>query len=288
MGAEVYIDLYFMINMSMDFLCMLITARLLHREIKVWRLLLGAGLGGVYAVASLLLGFVGVWGFFLDCLTALMLSAVVFFFKGMHPFRILQASLVYILVSMVLGGIMTALYTWLNRMDLPFEVLQGDGVSVLIFGLLALTAGITTSRGGRLLGISQKTRRIAVEAVLLGKRVELSAMVDSGNLLRDPVSGRSVIVADRKKLQGILPRALLAEGKTGEREIFSWLDSSPDATRVRLIPARTATGGGLLVAIVPDSLILTEGRERYESDYLIAVSTLGDTAQGFDAVIGQG
>ena len=288
METEVYVDLYFMINASMDFLCMLITARLLHRRLKTGRLLIGAVLGGCYAVAALLLGFSGAFGFVLDCVMAVVLSAVVFFSREMRFFRVLQASLVYILVSMVLGGIMTALYTWLNRMHLPFEVLQGDGVSVLIFGLLALTAGLVTSRGGRMFGLSQKTKTVDVEAVLIGRRVNFTAMVDSGNLLCDPVSGRSVIVVDRKKLQGVLPPELLVEGKTGEHAAFSWMNSSPHASRVRLIPASTATGGGLLVAIVPDSLMIEEGGERYESDYLIAVSSLGEHAEGFDAVIGIG
>ena len=288
METEVYVDLYFMINASMDFLCMLITARLLHRRIKTARLLTGAVIGGLYAVAALLLGCAGVGGFLLDCMMAVVLSAVVFFGGETRLLRVLQASLVYILVSMVLGGIMTALYTWLNRLDLPFEVLQGDGISVLIFGLLALTAGLVTSRGGRLFGLSQKTRSVGVDAVLLGKRVRLTAMVDSGNLLHDPVSGRSVIVADRRKLFGVLPPELLAEGRAGENAIFSWMDSSPHASRVRLIPTATAMGTGLLVAVLPDLLVIEEGDERYESDYLIAVSSLGAHAEGFDAVIGQG
>ena len=288
METEVYVDLYFVINASMDFLCMLITARLLHRRTGTWRLLAGAVLGGLYAVAALLLGFAGVWGFVLDCMTAAVLSAVVFFSRRMRFFRVLQAAIVYILVSMVLGGIMTALYTWLNRLKLPFEALQSDGVSVLIFGIMALTAGLVTSRGGKWFGLSQKTESVGVEAVLLGRSVKLRAMVDSGNLLCDPVSGRNVIVADRKSLKGVLPPALLAEGREGETKIFSWLDSSPYASRIRLIPAATATGRGLLVAILPDSLTIEDGDERYESDYLIAVSSLGDRAEGFDAVIGIG
>lgn len=286
MGTEVYIDLYFLINASMDFLCMLITGRLLHRCMAMWRLLLGAVLGGVYAAFALLLGFSGVLGFLLDCVTAILLAAIVFASRGVRIWRVLQSALVYVLVSMVLGGIMTALYTWLNRMELPFEALQGDNLSVWLFGLLALVAGIATSRGGRFLGLSQKTRSVTVKAVLFGRSVELRAMVDSGNLLRDPVSGRGVIVADRERLRAALPSDLLKEGKEGERAVFSWLDrSSKHASQVRLIPTYTATGSGLLVAVVPDRLTVREGKECYTADYLIAASSLGESAQGFDAVI---
>lgn len=286
MGAQVYIDLYFLINMSMDFFCLLITLRLLHRRSSLLRLLIGALLGGGYAVAALLLGFSGAIGFLLDCAAAVLICATVLCTRGARVGRILQASLVFVLISMTLGGIMTALYTALNRMELPFEALQGDSISVWLFALLALVSGLATARGGRLLGISQKTKQVTVEAVILGKPVVLRAMVDSGNLLCDPISGRSVIVADRARLQGVLPSFLLEMSYATDSAVLSRLEQDVRlAHRVRLIPTKTATGEGILVAILPDSLTVVEGRERRRGDYLVAVSSLGESANGFDAVI---
>ena len=263
-GMEVYADLYFLINASMDFLCLTISGKLLHRRSGMPRLLLGACLGGLYALAALLFGLGGAVGLLAD----------------------LGAATVYVLVSMVMGGIMSGLYTLLNRLDLPFEALQGDTVSVWVLGMLALVAGIATSRGGRMLGFSQKTRHVTVEAILFGRRVELSAIVDSGNLLRDPISGRGVIVADRARLSGILPPSLLQGADVQNGALTDWLERSPTyAARVRLIPASGAFGTGLLVAILPDRLTVTEGRERYEADYLVAISRLGDGERDFDAVV---
>lgn len=286
MGVEVYIDLYFLVNASMDFFCLLITGRLLHRRMSVWRLLIGALIGGVYAIFTLLLGISGTLGFVADCAVAILLTGVVFVSKGTKIWRVLQSTLVYVLISMAVGGIMTALYTWLNRLDLPFELLQGDSLSITLFGILALVAGIATSRGGRFLGFSEKTKSVTVQAVLLGRSVTLRAMVDTGNFLRDPISGRGVIVAERDRLRGMLPPELLIEGTDGERAVFAWLEKDPrHASLVRLIPTYTATGDGLLTAIVPDRLRISEGKEQYDADYLIAVSSLGDRASGFDAVI---
>ena len=286
MGGEVYIDLYFLINMSMDFFCLLITLRLLHRRSSVLRLLIGASLGGGYAVAALLSGVSGAVGFFLDCAAAIVICATVLCVRGARLRRILQAALVFALVSMTLGGIMTALYTALNRMDLPFEGLQGEGISVWVFALLALVSGFATAKGGRLLGISQKTKQVTVEAVILGKAVVLRAMVDSGNLLCDPISGRSVIVADRERLRDVLPPFLLETDSATDSKLLSRLEKDRRlARRVRLIPTKTATGEGVLVALVPDSLTVVEGHERRRGDYLVAVSELGESAVGFDAVI---
>ena len=285
MGAEVYVDLYFLINASMDFFCLLITLRLLHLCTSSWRLALGAAMGGIYAVAALLLGLSGVLGFLADCAAAVFLCTVSLSPCGGWK-RLLRAATVFVLTSMLLGGTMTALYTVLNRLDLPFEALQGEGISVWLFGILALVSGVLTARGGRFLGLSQKTKSVVVEAVLFGKSVTLHALVDSGNLLRDPISGRSVIIADRKRLSKLLPPILNeAQSATDPRLLSALQRDAKLASRVRLIPTQTAVGEGLLLALFPDSLTVTEGGERRQSDYLIAPSSLGESAHGFDAII---
>ena len=43
---DVYVDLYFLINASMDLLCLAMTAAILHRAAKRWRLILSAVVGG--------------------------------------------------------------------------------------------------------------------------------------------------------------------------------------------------------------------------------------------------
>ncbi len=280
---SVYIDLYVLVNFSMDLLCLMITASLLHRRVRRWRAILGAILGGLYAAAALLLGWNGIWGLLADILAACLMSAVTFATRRQSPLRILQCAAVQALVSMLLGGVMTALYAALNRLELPFAALEGDGISVWMFALLTAVAGVATLRGGAFLGLSRKTRSVRIDATLLGREVTLSAMVDSGNLLRDPVSGKSVIVADAKRLSGVLPPALLRACMSGD--CTEWLSDHEQAKKTRLIPAQTAGGDALLLAIVPDRLRVTEGKDSYDADYLIAPAPLGDAAKGFDAVI---
>lgn len=286
MQAEVYIDVYLLINMSMDYLCILITARLTHRKTTPWRLLLASAVGGFYAVASLLLGLKGGVGIVGDALVAMGMMALTLRGRGERIWRAVRTVPVFLLVSMILGGVMTALYSLLNRLSLPFDAIEGDGISAWLFALLALVAGLATSRGGRWLGLSGRVRSVTVEAVLFGKTVTLHAMVDTGNLLRDPVSGRGVIVADRKKIEHVLPKTLIFEGREGEKDLFSRLEGDPAlARKIRLIPARTATGDGLICAVIPELLTVKTERESYQADYLIAWSALDGSAEGFDAVI---
>lgn len=286
MIQEVYIDLYFLINVSMDLLCLMITAFLLHRAVKRRRACLAALIGGGYAVLSLLLSLSGLLGFLSDIAAAVVMCAVAFWERKASFFGILQCALVQSLVSMMLGGIMTALYSLLNRLNLPFDALTGDGLSVWTFALLTAVASIATVRGGKLFGLSQKTKSVTLHIVLFKKEVTLQAMVDSGNLLRDPISGKSVIVAELSALSQTLPGALLEAYESND--FGTWLSVYENAKCIRPIPTHTAAGDTLLFAIVPDSVTVTCQGKTYSADYLIAPTRLACNTNGFDAVIALG
>ena len=42
----------------------------------------------------------------------------------------------------------------------------------------------------------------------------------------------------------------------------------------------------MLLAIVPERLTLDTGKESFDAEYLIAPARLGESARGFDALIG--
>ncbi len=277
MQQEVYADLYVLVNAGMDLLCFMITAALMHRKILRRRAIPGALIGGLYALGVLLIGARGVWAVALDILAMFFMCLIVFSARQERFLFLLKVTAVNVMVSAFLGGVMTALYAWLNRLDLPIQALEGDGLSVWIFAILAGLSGFLTARGGMFFGLSRKTHSVTVEAVLFGTRVTFSAMVDSGNFLRDPIGGRGVIVAERKKIAHALPENFPAEGQLN--------DDPALATKLRLIPTKTATGNGMLEAILPDDLVIVDRDGRHESDYLIAPISLNGSAKGFDALI---
>lgn len=277
MQQEVYADLYVLVNAGMDLLCFMITAMLMHRKILRRRAMAGALLGGLYALTTLLLGTSGILAVVMDILAMLLLCLIVFFSRRESFFFLIKVTAVNVLVSAFLGGVMTALYAWLNRLDLPIETLEGDGLSVWIFAVLAAISGVLTAKGGMFFGLSRKTASVRVEAVLFGTSVSFSAMVDSGNFLKDPLSGRGVIVVERKRIAYALPKHFPEEGQLNTDPVL--------ATKLRLIPTKTATGSGMLEAIVPDALTFTDRDGKHAADYLIAPIPLGESAKGFDALI---
>ncbi len=267
MHRVVYADLLFLVNFGMDLLCLFITSRILHRRLKNLRATLSSALGGVYSVLSLFVDLGSIGMTMLDLLFCVVLCLVCF---GRE--RLFTTSAVMFGVSVGIGGMMTAIYSLLNRIDLPlYEVeANGDGISVWLFAILALISGAAATCGGKFFKSSSNERLADVEINYKGRQAVIRAMTDTGNLIKDPMSGKPIIVAERESLSVLLGYAVNAAAKG---DVSSVILSDP-THRVRLVPINTAAGASALCAFVPDKLFLIIDGKRIEADALFAPSEL--------------
>ena len=268
----VYVDLYFFINFSMDILCLFLTSKLLSEKLSLSRALLAAAFGGLYANLSLFVGVGGFLGFLFDVIS-LFLLCIIAFGQRMRLKRMPLYILVFAAISATLGGIMTALYYTLNRTGI-FDFLRegdGDGISVWIFAFLAAVSAVITLLGGRGATRKMSASDVRLEITLGGRTVPLHGMIDSGNLLRDPISGKPCIVVDARRLRPILPPEL-RDGKNMTAGLSALRGDV--RKKVVLIPVATATGERMLVGLRAERVrISAEGREKY-ADAIIALSDI--------------
>ncbi|MBQ9113088.1 MAG: sigma-E processing peptidase SpoIIGA [Clostridia bacterium] len=280
MGQTVYVDLFFMINFSMDFLCFFLTSQILGSKLKVLRTVLAAVLGGIYANLSLFLDVGGIWALVIDISVCALMCLVAFGKNGSLTVHIP----VYIAVSMTLGGFMTALFALLNRADLPLEGAQSDGISAWALVILAVISAGLTLAGGRFFRRKSAKKYAKVRIHMYGRQKTLDAFCDSGNLLRDPISGKICVLANSRSLGEMIPRSI---GELTENADMTKLcDMDADiAKRVRLIPAKTAFGDGMLVAVRADKIVVGDGNSEREVDALLALCDSGKFGEGCDALL---
>ena len=98
-------------------------------------------------------------------------------------------------------------------------------------------------------------------------RLMLTALIDSGNLLRDPVTGLPVIIISRRAAMRLVQ--LPGEGKV----IYPF----------RLITVRTVNGTGLMTVFHPDSVYLMKNNAWVRAEALLGVSPEG--YDGFQALV---
>ena len=279
---EIYGDVLFIINFSMDFLSLYIAGRILHLRMKAWRVMAGASLGALYGVLELL---IDTHPFLETMLTAgiLLLMCLTAFGAGRARTFFSSAALAGG-AGMLIGGMMTAAFVKLgpytSYIELGGEIhtVFGD-LPVWQFALFAGLSALATWGLGKLFHRKNAVRTCKLRLTFEGKEQELSALVDSGNLAEEPFSGTPVIFLKRKAAE-ILPASLLSAMQMGVASL-----SPSDAGRLRVIPGRTVSGDGILLAAVPEMLFLSEGSVWEAKRALIAVDFTDGDYGGFEALV---
>ena len=249
----IYLDELFLLNFVVDYLLLLAAGRLSGEVLRRGWLALGAAIGAAYAAAAVLPGM----GFLLHPLCKLGAAVLALLAGYGKSRRLLRVSLVFFAVSAAFGGGVFALQLlggrgltlqngiFYSAMDLRLILLSAAGCYVLITLLFQRTA--------RHSGL----RRELVPAVLTleGRRVALTALVDTGNTLTDPATGRPVMVAEGETLSPLFPPGT-GPGPEDLRDPaggLARLGEGPPRGRLRLLPYRAVgVDRGLLLAVRVD------------------------------------
>lgn len=193
MRYELYADSLLLLNFVMNLYLLILVDRSAFHTATGRRLLLGAAFGAVCYFLPF------VWeapplmklstGFLAGTVGMLFLAFPV---KGFRMFlKLLQYLILY---SIGMGGGMLFLVRALGRLGIPATgifLLMGAG------GLLFLFLGHFSLKGGRENCICRAT-------LICGEdRITVNALLDSGNSLREPISGRPVSVVDGETLLGL-------------------------------------------------------------------------------------
>ena len=231
----VYLDELLLLNFVVDYLLLLSAGRLAGEVLCRSRLALGALLGAAYAAAV----FLPVGGFLLHPLCKLC-SAVLMVLLGYGGSRrLLRVSLTFFVVSAAFGGGIFALQALGNK---SLTMKNGVLASAMDLRLILLSAAgcyalltLLFRRASR-----HSAPRELVPAVLRldGRKVVLTALLDTGNTLTDPATGRPVMVAEGEKIAPLFPpgRAPTAEELQAPAALLERLDREGWRGRCRLLP----------------------------------------------------
>ena len=188
----VYIDEVFALNALVDYLLLLCAAKLAGEPFRRLRFALAAALGGLYAAGAALPG----WGFLTHplCKLASAVGMALAAYGASH--RLLRLTLVFFGVAAAFGGSTLALQMlWGSPRALDLQTVLLCSAFCYVF--LSLVFRRTARHGGGELA--------GAELELGGRRCRLTALVDTGNTLTDPVTGRPVMVAEGERLDGLFP-----------------------------------------------------------------------------------
>lgn len=113
---------------------------------------------------------------------------------------------------------------------------------------------------------------------LNNKEVELTALIDTGNSLKEPISKKPVIIAEYKALENILPNSIRDMYKTNKEldliQIGKIMEEVSDDIKLRLIPFKSlGNDNGILIGFKPDKIkiYLESETKNLTDDIIVAI-----------------
>lgn len=252
-------------NFAMTYVMLWASAEITGRRKIGYRLLLGAVTASAFLVVILLLVGYGIIGFrsVASVLIAVLsvLAAVVVSFGPLKLAELIRLSALALFFSWFAGGVTIAvnLYTggWMG----------GSGWDMVTSLIIAVGSVLLVAELGW--GVVHRRMRdslyfVPIRILLCDQKLETNALIDTGNQLRDPLTGAPVVIVELELLKRVIPREILDafESKAeSPYELLAILSSFPEwARRIRLIPfSSLGKDKGILVGIRPDALEILEG-----------------------------
>ena len=221
MTYVIYGDLFFLFNFFFDSLMLYGTAKLSCTDFRIWRLVLAGFVGGIYGILSVLPRF----SFLGNQLVVLIFPALllVMAFGRLPKEKALRLLCYYYLLAFAVNGIGMAGKNLLHNCGLGGEIVPIVFLPVILI-IILVRAGIVYFK-----------KIIAEDGCLIhgliefaAGQAELNVFLDTGNNLKDPVSGCPVMVVEYEAVCRILPKELCeeyAKCKSEQKDIL-WLYDS--------------------------------------------------------------
>lgn len=209
MSYVVYLDVFLVINIFMDFLILVIARSLIKPRTTLIKCLLGAFISGILSTISLMISYKVLWIRFITSyiLICFVMCRVAFNVKGIRN-RIKNMCIVYA-VTFCLGGGMNVLYYYTSFGFVLNRILSGEyvkTVNIIRFICIALSIYLVTDfLLGKLKNAVDSDKRIY--RIRIGNEDKIicaNALLDTGNLLFEPISGREVHIIEYEAVKDIV------------------------------------------------------------------------------------
>ncbi len=289
----IYIDVVFLENLVMNSIILVASGIILKKKMKWIRIILASSLGAIYTI----IGYISVLEIYSNLILKVILSILIIYiaFNPQTVKQLWKDVLIFYLTSFVFGGVAFALIYVLK----PQDILMKNGLflgtyplktvllaAIVAFIIIIAAFAIVKTK------FSKKDMFCDVEVELNNKIIKTRAMIDTGNLLKEPITNTPVIVLEHTLLYECVPKEILDNLESilgGELVKIPEEIRNEYISRLKLIPfASLGKQNGMLVGIKADSLkIIQDDQEKENKNVIIGIYNKSLTKRGeYRALIG--
>lgn len=274
----IYLDIVLLENLCMNYIILFASAYILKIKIRNIRFVISSLFGGIYS----LLAYTQISQIYSNILFKLMLSIIMIYiaYKPKTIKELIKNTVIFYLISFVFGGAAFALLYFVK----PQEIFIKNGLYVGTYPLkIAILGGIV---GFTIIVISLKyiKNKITKKDIFFNiciyieeKNINITALMDTGNMLKDPISNMPVIIVEKEKLIDVFPNTILNNlnkiiGGDVPEEIYN-TENIKYITKFKVIPFKSiGNENGLLLGFKANKIeIEIEKSKRMLKDIIIGI-----------------
>ncbi|MGN1297198.1 MAG: sigma-E processing peptidase SpoIIGA [Clostridia bacterium] len=282
----IYIDVVLIENLIMNYIILFTTGLILKLKIQPIRILIASLLGAIYSIIA----YAGVLKIYSSFILKIVLSVLIVYiaFNPQSVKKMWKDLLIFYLTSFVFGGAAFALIYIVK----PQDIIMKNGLflgtyplktvmlgAVIAFIIIIAAFSIVKSK------ISKKDMFCEIETKINNKIIRTKAMIDTGNMLKEPITNTPVVVVEHTLLYECIPKEIL---NNLENIIGGDFEKVPEhikekyISRLKLIPfSSLGKQNGMLLGIKPQYIkIMKEEDEQINKNVIIGIYNKSLTKKG--------
>ena len=289
----IYIDIVLIENLIMNYIILFTTAVVLKIKVNHIRLILASLLGAGYSIIA----YMGIIKVYSSIILKIILSVLIIYiaFNPQNIKKMCKDLLLFYLVSFVFGGAAFALIYIIK----PQNILMKNGLflgtytlktvmlcAVVAFCIIIGAFAIIKNK------ISKKDMFCEIEILINQKKIKTKAMIDTGNMLKEPITNVPVIVVEHILLYSCVPKEILNNLKEimgGDFKNIPCDIQEKYISKLKLIPfSSLGKQNGMLIGIRPEYVkVITDEQEKINKNVIIGIYEKSLTKKGeYQALIG--
>ena len=289
----IYIDVVLIENLIMNYIIIYATAIVLKYKKSHLRFFLASLLGAIYTIIS----YTSALEVYTSIILKILLSIIIVYiaYNPQTMKKMWKDIVIFYLVSFVFGGVAFSLIYIVK----PQEVLMKNGLflgtyplktialgTIVAFILIILTVKIIKTK------ISKKDMFCDIEIKINEEVIRTKAIVDTGNLLKEPITNTPVIVVEHTLLYNCMPKEIL---NNTENILGGDIEKIPKEIREKYMPklkiipfSSLGKQNGMLIGIKPDYIeIKNEENSIRRENVIVGIYNKSLTNRGeYRALIG--
>lgn len=289
----IYIDIVIIENLIMNYIILCATGIVSKNKIRYLRLIMASLLGAIYSVVA----YMKILEIYSNIVLKILLSVIIVYiaYNPQTVKKLWKTLVMFYLVSFVFGGVAFSLIYIIK----PQDIIMKNGLFLGTYPLKTIILGAIVAFAIIIIAVKIIRKKFTtkdmicdIEIMLNNKKINTKALIDTGNMLKEPITNTPVVVVEKILLYECIPKEILNNINQiigGDLEKIPQRIQSQYISKLKLIPfSSLGKQNGMLLGIkVQQIKIIKESEEITKENIIVGIYQQSLTKNGeYQALMG--